>query len=109
MIERAVILCHKGETLDVAHFPGQELAEATKGLLRLDHGGHLAQLNQGSPDLPADMLEVIGAGKAISLADLERAAIEAALEATGHNVAQAAKRLGVTRAQIDYRLKKWQS
>jgi len=47
-------------------------------------------------------------GNNLDLAGLERMAIEAALSATNDNVARAAKLLGVTRAQIDYRLKKWQ-
>lgn len=108
MIERAVILCGRGETLDTAHFPGPELTKANRGILHLDRGGNLTPAEQDETSPQVQVFNDLSEGKSIKLAELERMAIEAALQSTNFNVAKAAKLLGMTRAQIDYRLKKWQ-
>ena len=36
VIERAVIMCQRGEMIEVDHFPQSQLAEATKRLMQLD-------------------------------------------------------------------------
>lgn len=107
VIERAVIMCQRGEMLEVSHFPQSQLADAAKRLMQLDGTGNLAGDADDRENRPAAILEMLS-GNNLDLAGLERMAIEAALSATNDNVARAAKLLGVTRAQIDYRLKKWQ-
>ena len=42
-----------------------------------------------------------------SLEEMERALCRSTLEACGGNVAMAARRLGMTRPALDYRLRKW--
>jgi two-component system response regulator HydG len=108
VIERAVIMCQRGERLDVAHFPQSQLVEASKGMMQLDRMGNLARVADDQVNMLSVILEMLN-GESFDLAGLERMAIEAALALTNDNVARAAKLLGVTRAQIDYRLKKWQS
>lgn len=108
VIERAVIMCQRGEMLDVAHFPQSQLVEASKGLMQLDKRGNLARIEVDQSNMHAAIMEMLN-GANLDLAGLERMAITAALAVTNDNVAQAAKLLGATRAQIDYRLKKWQS
>ncbi len=108
VIERAVIMCQRREMLEVGHFPQSQLAEAAKRLMQLDEAGNLAHSSDDLDGLPATILDALNS-QGLNLEGLERAAIKAALAATNDNVARAAKLLGVTRAQIDYRLKKWQA
>lgn len=108
VIERAVIMCQRGEMLEVGHFPQSQLADAAKRLMHLDGTGNLARSADDKGDLSTAILEMLN-DENLDLAGLERMAIKAALAATSDNVARAAKLLGVTRAQIDYRLKKWHS
>jgi DNA-binding NtrC family response regulator len=48
-----------------------------------------------------------GSGSPRTLAELERDAIERALEATGGDKRKAAERLGISRAKIYQRIKEW--
>lgn len=108
VIERAVIMSQRGEMLDVAHFPQSQLADASRGLMQLDRKGNLARIADDNGNMLAAMLEMLS-DESLDLVGLERMAIEAALAVTNDNIAQAAKLLGATRAQLDYRLKKWRA
>jgi DNA-binding NtrC family response regulator len=79
-IERAVVLA-TDDAIDVEHLPA------------------LARSNQG------DNISVLVPG--LTLAELERAAILRALEATGGSTQDAADALGISRRKVQYRLKEW--
>ncbi len=80
-VERAVVLC-TGEDVLPEHLPPQ-VAQAVAGEVR----GVWAE----------DM----------TLAEIERAAILRALERSGGSTSEAARRLGISRRKIQYRLREW--
>ena len=87
-IERAVVLCD-GAVIDVADLPDsvretRAIAEVTAPTFTLD----------GQRDVRDH------------IADLERTAIAAALEASGGNQTEAAKQLGISRRTLIYRMEK---
>lgn len=97
LIERGVICADPDGRIDKAHIfrHGELLARpgfflATTGRLR-------------SSDEQAPAAEVAPS----SLPELERQACAAALAASHGNVASAARALGITRATLEYRLRKW--
>ena len=59
-----------------------------------------------SPAASTPAADLLGA-EPPTLAELERAAIERALELAGGDKTEAAKRLGISRAKIYQRLKEW--
>ncbi|MCL4772351.1 MAG: sigma 54-interacting transcriptional regulator [Burkholderiaceae bacterium] len=121
VLERAVILVNDGETLDLHHlFTDPTEFPAEEGLL-IDDTGRLVGTRQSSR-ADADNAEDTVAGAAsvqdwarralddcdaLGLSGLERKLVMAALREAGGDVRMAARKLGLTRAQIDYRLKKW--
>ena len=95
VMERGVILSDPGGQIEAAHlFPG---VSGTRG------DGSAAAGEQTLPELAADAID---AGH--TLEAVERELIDAALVRAGHKVSGAARLLGLTRAQLDYRLKKRQ-
>lgn len=121
VLERAVILVNDGETLDLHHlFTDPTEFPAEEGLL-IDDTGRLVGTRQSSR-ADADNAEDTVAGAAsvqdwarralddcdaLGLSGLERKLVMAALREAGGDVRMAARKLGLTSAQIDYRLKKW--
>jgi DNA-binding NtrC family response regulator/predicted hydrocarbon binding protein len=105
IIERAVILSEHDRPLDVyLLFPSGRPAERA---LALDDEGHLAaeRRNAGAA---ADLGSIAGSllERGVAIDDLVTALMRQAVEQAGGNMSAAAKRVGVTRAQIVYRLRK---
>jgi transcriptional regulator with GAF, ATPase, and Fis domain len=109
LIERGVI-CAGDEPLDVVHiFRRGELAQA--GVFSVGVGGVLqdrapSPSGTAAADPAGDALITQALESGVSLQDLEERMCAAALRRSGGNVAQAARALGWTRAQLDYRMTK---
>ena len=107
-IERALILAEPGQLLDSHHFSAIDDATLIGGgKLWLDVEGLLDDVNASHRTSAGVDDPAVDDSAGLTLLDLEKRHVAAALRACGGNVAQAAKRLGLTRAQIDYRIKKW--
>ncbi len=91
VLQRAMVVC-EGDTLDLADLPPRvhASAEVSKAVAVADTGETAAVVARGG-----------------SLADIERAAIEEALRATGGNLSEVTRRLGIGRATLYRRLKKY--
>lgn len=88
MIERGIILADQGGHIEAAHlFPNHSEPEAALSL-----------------DTPASLDQLLESG--FDLTEWEQALMIRALEKTGGNVTRAAEMLGLSRATLDYRLKK---
>jgi two-component system response regulator HydG len=119
VLERAVILMNDSEPLDLHHlFTDPHDLPPDHGLL-LDDDGRLvaATLPQTSSTDPGaattagpahDWIKpALRDAHAQGLAGVERQLVMAALDDAQGNVRVAARNLGLTPAQVDYRLKKW--
>jgi DNA-binding NtrC family response regulator len=114
VIKRAVILVDEGEAINVNHLFTSDAEFKKGGLLWLDEQGKLVgglaqgpEIAEAEPRTPAPWYEAALAESNHSLEDIEQAVVLAALRRAGGNLGKAALHLGVTRAQIDYRIKKW--
>jgi transcriptional regulator with GAF, ATPase, and Fis domain len=114
VIERAVILVDEGEAISVNHLFTSDAGFRKAGLLWLDEQGKLVgalaegqQVDVQDPAAPEPWYESALAQSNHSLEDIEQAVVLAALRNSDGNLSKAALHLGVTRAQIDYRIKKW--
>jgi transcriptional regulator with GAF, ATPase, and Fis domain len=109
LIERGVISAEDGAAIDVAHmFRREQLSD--EALLAIGAGGTLAAPKSGDKpcllDLLSGALQAGGGDGRLSLEELERRLLKEAEQAEGGNLAAAARRLGLTRAQFAYRLEK---
>ncbi|HSI51570.1 MAG TPA: sigma-54-dependent Fis family transcriptional regulator [Ideonella sp.] len=114
LIERGVISAEDGAAIDVAHmFRREQLSD--EALLAIGAHGTLTTAKDGSEPRPLLAL-LSGAlngstgggagGDPFSLEALERRLLNEAAEAEHGNLAAAARRLGLTRAQFAYRLER---
>jgi two-component system, NtrC family, response regulator HydG len=121
VIERGVILAPDGGAIDTLHlFAGGERLAFDD--FTLDKGGHLGRqhaIESGSDPAPESARRIrdrvdqlLGgrddpqnADRAASLNEIEDVLIESAVAACNGNLAAAARRLGLTRAQLVYRQK----
>lgn len=95
MIERGVIYAEPGGPVDISHvFTGAETPPDLSSRIRATGGLH-------HPNALAD----VQSGR--SLRDIEIEALSAALEACDGNISAAARHLGMTRARLDYRVRKF--
>ncbi|RVV99369.1 sigma-54-dependent Fis family transcriptional regulator [Mesobaculum littorinae] len=98
MIERGVIYAEPGGQIDIRHvFTGVEVAPDLANRIRRD--GALGRTPGGADPGGIE-------GRERSLTDLEIEAVISALNACDWNVSAAARKLGVTRAKLDYRIRK---
>lgn len=100
MIERAAILTLDGEPIDPLHlFHGRHPLQ--NGFLTPEQSGNLVQQQPASVsgDVPASLVG------GLRLAEIESIAIREALAACNGNVSAAARKLGLTRSQLRYRLR----
>ena len=112
LVERGVIMASHDEPIDVHHLfrSGELLRTAPLGL---GEGGRLTRPPMPAAELPgprgkADRLAVeAGELAAPHTGGKEAAAYRRALVAARYNVAEAARTLGLTRAQMAYRLKRY--
>lgn len=101
LIERAVILTPDQQPIDAAQLFFRPLADPRQGG-DLDHRDAQATATAGAaPGVLSTLLD-----ENWSLAQLSEAFVGLALKRSEGNVAQAARLLGVSRAQIDYRLRR---
>jgi two-component system response regulator HydG len=115
VIERAVILADDDEAIDLHHLFTSDVQSEKGSLHWLDEGGRL--IGQGEqPAEPALQDPVMPDSpwyvKAIeqpthSLEAIEQSVVMAALRAHNGSLVKAARHLGLTRAQIVYRMNKW--
>ena len=109
------ILADEGQPLDRSHLFATR-GRTERKVLELGRAGELVAPHRETPTdtATADALDEVGAwlhGKEAALdlpATLDRLSLAALARAKG-NVAKAARQLGLTRAQLDYRIKKIQS
>ncbi|WP_343676542.1 sigma 54-interacting transcriptional regulator [Paraburkholderia heleia] len=119
VIERGIILADDGESLDLRHLFSVDSNFAHSSLMRLTESGLLAKSDSlanageaaqaaGTP-LPASLEDWARGAirqQGAHLADVEEALVSAALAEVNGNVSKAAALLGLTRAQLDYRVKR---
>jgi two-component system, NtrC family, response regulator HydG len=105
LIERGVISAEDTTAIDVAHlFRREQLSE--EALLAIGAGGTLAPAQDRQRPALTDLLQrELGEGP-LSLDDLERRLMLEAVDRTSGNLAAAARQLGLTRAQLAYRLRR---
>ncbi|PVX76961.1 regulatory Fis family protein [Paraburkholderia unamae] len=123
VIERGIILADDGESLDLRHLFSVDSNFAHSSLMRLTEAGTLekrdalasaaAEANTGASDSggtpPASLEDWARAAvrqQGANLGDVEDALVNAALAEANGNVSKAAALLGLTRAQLDYRVKR---
>ncbi|WP_042877598.1 sigma-54-dependent Fis family transcriptional regulator [Cupriavidus necator] len=103
LIERAVILARPNRAIDAKDlFPGLSLPEGAT----VDHAGQIQQGTAVKVDCHSllDQLQECSGG----LEGLERALLHEAVERSNGNLSAAARLLGLTRAQLSYRLNRKQ-
>ena len=109
LVERGVISAEEGGVIDVPHMLRREqLRDAT--MYSVDAAGTLASGQVAAPvsDAPApptSLLDRLTDAGCVSLPSLERQLMDEAVARSGGNLAAAARLLGLTRAQLAYRLK----
>jgi len=96
MIERGVILADQGGSIEAEHLFPHARGEASTAV---------KQAQDAAPAALADLVEGL-LDDGCQLAELEQAMLEAAVARAGGNVTRAASLLGMSRATLDYRLKK---
>ena len=106
MVERGVLLAPDGGPIDLCHLftGGETVTSVVLGLAQTRNGARLANKNADDDAAanPSRLLQqLIGCG--IDLETIDKLCVEIALESCGGNVAAAARKLGISRAQMAYR------
>lgn len=110
LIERGVIAVESGEAVDLPHLfrnehMPREMLFSVKADGGLAHGRDTAERPEGESLL--DYLSSRTRGeRPLSIDKLEQQLLQEAVDQAGGNLAEAARRVGLTRAQLAYRLKK---
>ena len=106
LVERGVVYADDGGVVDIGHlFSGSELLPPFS--IQLTSEGRLERMPIDARGAELAEAPVAPSAKqGASFADVERATYEAALERAGGNVSAAARSLGISRAQLDYRLQR---
>lgn len=101
LIERGLILTPPGQSIDAtALFPNLAEQDAS---VSVDRGGQLRSQPEPPADLAASILDLM-AQTGLSLDALEDGLFDAAVDRAGGSVSAAARSVGLTRAQLSYRL-----
>ena len=104
LIERGVISAEDGAPIDVAHmFRREQLSPET--LLAIGAQGTLTPEADAAPGRLWALLQQ-GDAKGLALPAIERRLLQDAVAAAAGNLAAAARQLGITRAQLAYRLQR---
>jgi two-component system response regulator HydG len=113
VLERGIILAEEGGALDITHLfilDENQAAPAQVNLAQLGFNelksSTPAQLQASESSTSAWATQVIQKQDA-TLDDIEKALMRAALESAQGNISKAATLLGISRAQLDYRVKKF--
>ena len=112
MVERGVILAPEGGAIDLCHlFTSGEKFDSV--VLGMDREGRLNPVTEeqnasGSPSTTSspDQLAQTVLRSRIPLDQLEESLLRGAVEQAGGNISEAARLLGISRAQLAYRLKR---
>jgi len=108
LVERGVISAEEGGVIDVPHMLRREQLR-DNAMYSLDAAGALSIGKDTEPAsaaaAPASLLERLGDAGTVSLPSLERRLMDEAVARASGNLAAAARLLGLTRAQLAYRLK----
>jgi DNA-binding NtrC family response regulator len=102
MIERGVILAPPGGWIDLEHL-FTDIGEVANWDCQISPAGNLE--NKPEPCRTANLLDAI-LGSGIPFEDLESRLLDEAVKRADGNLASAARTLGITRPQLQYRLKK---
>jgi two-component system, NtrC family, response regulator HydG len=107
VLERGIILAEEGGALDLTHLFSLDDNQTSPTQLGFKEIKSTAPAQLQSPELStaAWATQVIQRQDA-SLDDIEKALMQAALESAQGNISKAATLLGISRAQLDYRVKK---
>ncbi|TPD60788.1 AAA family ATPase [Emcibacter nanhaiensis] len=111
VIERGVIMAPENGSIDLCHLftYGEKM---TSSVFRLDEEGSLRQKKGNGSErtsIEEEHIQDIASrfiGSSLSLDEMEDILVDNAMKAAGNNVSNAAKLLRITRARLDYRLKK---
>ncbi|MGE0115281.1 MAG: sigma 54-interacting transcriptional regulator [Steroidobacteraceae bacterium] len=112
VIERGVILADDGESLDMRHlFSVDSPATTAEAQSLVEPGANISIAGAAEPDRSdASRIDVwaeqVLCNGAVQLAEVEAALVRKAMQRAGGNISRAAGILGITRAQLDYRVKK---
>jgi len=124
VIERAVILADDGDTIDLRHLAGLEAnqGERQSGTVSWDQAPGIGIRLPEATTSPEGCNDSAAVGpsldqtaarllqqRPVSLNEVEDAFVRAAMHLAQQNITRAAALLGLTRAQMDYRLKKMAS
>lgn len=106
LVERGVVYADEGGQIDLVHlFSGSEpLLPATVSLSKEGRLGIVHLLGTGSPAVAAGESAVDG--EPADFVTLERRTYSRAIERFGGNVSAAARHLGMSRAKLEYRLRR---
>ena len=110
VLERGIILAEEGGALDLTHLfiPDENQVAPTQLGFNQSKSSASAQLQAPEFSTSAWATQVIQRQDA-TLDDIEKALMRAALESAQGNISKAATLLGISRAQLDYRVKKFGS
>jgi two-component system, NtrC family, response regulator HydG len=105
LVERGVISTDDGTSIDVHHkFRREQLSEET--LLAIGaHGALAPRADDAVPNLLLHLQQALG-HEPMHLPDLEARLLREAVEAESGNLSAAARRLGLSRGQLAYRLER---
>jgi two-component system response regulator HydG len=108
LIERGVISADDGAAIDLAHmFRREQLSEET--LLAIGaHGALKSRRSEPDESLFDDLARRVGP-EGLTLHEIEQRLMREAVKAAEGNLAAAARRLGLTRAQLAYRMERKQA
>ncbi|MFZ2989515.1 sigma-54 interaction domain-containing protein, partial [Ideonella sp.] len=105
LVERGVISADDGAPIDVRHmFRREQLSPET--LLAIGARGDLASPTEPKVDNLLQHLQQTLGGDKVPLAEVEARLLREAVQAADGNLAAAARQLGLSRAQLAYRLQK---
>jgi transcriptional regulator with GAF, ATPase, and Fis domain len=104
MIERGIILTESNDSIELdAFFPS--IPDKSKLVIRVDDSGQLKTSKPATGMEPDPLCESL-LSEEFSLDQLEARLLRTALSKADGNVSKAARLLGLTRAQLAYRLEK---
>ena len=114
MVERGVISVEDGGLIDIPHIFRNEHIPA-EALYSVGKDGELSPGKTDDTRIESDeqtfayldLLQAKDSGKAMTLDALEQKVVEAAVSHAGGNLAAAARTLGLSRAQLAYRIQKY--
>ncbi len=112
VLERGIILAEEGGALDITHLFIPDENQVTSAQVNLPQLGFNELKSSASAQLQAPELSTSAWATQViqrqdaTLDEIETALMRAALESAQGNISKAASLLGISRAQLDYRVKK---